>query len=99
MRNTQIKIYILKGCTIMELNEMNNIEVAEEVIETVAEEITVPETGKGLKVAVVAGVALLVGGIVYKKVVKPLIAKRKAKKAQVEEEQLEIEDICTDDEE
>lgn len=59
----------------MENEIMNN----EEIMEGVAEAATT-SSGKGLKIAVGAGVALLVGGIVVKKLIKPAIAKAKAKK-------------------
>ena len=38
-------------------------------------------TGKGLIIAAIVGVTILAGGIVYKKVIVPFVAKRKAKKA------------------
>lgn len=53
----------------------------EEVIET-TEEIVKAGSGKGLKVAVGAGLAILIGINVYKYVAKPLAAKIKAKKEQ-----------------
>lgn len=53
----------------------------EEVIET-TEEIVKAGSGKGLKVAVGAGLAILIGINVYKYVAKPLTAKIKAKKEQ-----------------
>ena len=59
----------------MENEIMNN----EEIMEGVAEAATTGSR-KGLKVAVGAGVTLLVGGIIFKKLIKPAIAKAKAKK-------------------
>jgi hypothetical protein len=60
----------------MDENEiMNN----EEVIER-AEEIVKTNSGMGLKVGIGVGATILVGGITYRFVVKPLIAKYKAKK-------------------
>lgn len=58
--------------------ENNEILVNEDVIET-TEEIMTDSSNKGLIVAGVA-CALVVGAIVYKKLIKPAIAKRKAKK-------------------
>lgn len=55
----------------MENMEINNTEV---------NEMEVKGSGKGLIIAAVVGAAILVGGIVYKKVVVPYVAKRKAKK-------------------
>ena len=55
----------------MENMEVNNTEV---------NEMEVKGSGKGLIIAAVVGAAILVGGIVYKKVVVPYVAKRKAKK-------------------
>lgn len=61
----------------MEEEIMNN----EEVFETTEEEEVVDQKShKGLIAIAVAGAAALVGTIAYKKIVKPLIAKRKAKK-------------------
>lgn len=61
----------------MEEEIMNN----EEVFETTEEEEVVDQKShKGLVAIAVAGAAALVGTIAYKKIVKPLIAKRKAKK-------------------
>ena len=55
----------------MENMEVNNTEV---------NEMEVKGSGKGLIIAAVVGAAILVGGIVYKKVVVPYVVKRKAKK-------------------
>lgn len=72
----------------MEEEIMNN----EEVLETTEEEEVVDQKShKGLVAIAVAGAAALVGGIAYKKIVKPLIAKRKAKK------ELEASDDCDED--
>lgn len=78
----------------METNEiMNN----EEVIE-VTEEIATAGSGKGLKIAAGIGLTVLVGGLAYKYVVKPMWAKIKAKK---EEQNISVEDYdgFEDDEE
>lgn len=72
----------------MEEEIMNN----EEILETTEEEEVVDQKShKGLVAIAVAGAAALVGGIAYKKIVKPLIAKRKAKK------ELEASDDCDED--
>ena len=55
----------------MENMEVNNTEV---------KEMEVNGTGKGLMIAAIVGATILVGGLVYKKVVVPYMAKRKAKK-------------------
>ena len=55
----------------MENMEVNNTEV---------KEMEVNGTGKGLMIAAIVGATILVGGLVYKKVVAPYMAKRKAKK-------------------
>jgi flagellar biosynthesis/type III secretory pathway M-ring protein FliF/YscJ len=69
----------------MEEEIMNN----EEVFETVEDIET--NSNKAFVVAVGIGLALLVGTITYKKIVKPLIAKHKAKK------ELEASDDCDED--
>lgn len=63
--------------------ENNEIMVNEEVIE-VTEEIANAGVSKGFKVAVGIGLTALGGVIAYKYVIKPLVAKIKAKKAQQE---------------
>lgn len=62
--------------------EKNEIVVNEEVMEVmeVADEVVTDKSGKVAKVCVGIGLTALVGGIVYKYVVKPLVAKAKAKK-------------------
>ena len=60
---------------------MEEIMVNEEVIE-VAEELVPVRSGKGGVVAAVALGATLAGVAIYKFVIKPLSAKRKAKKEQ-----------------
>ena len=59
----------------------DDIMVNEEVIE-VAEEVVNVGNGKGFKVAAGVGLAGLGGFAIYRFVVKPLLAKRKAKKEQ-----------------
>lgn len=63
--------------------ENNEIMVNEEVMEA-TEEIATAGASKGFKVAIGVGLAAVGGVIAYKYVVKPLIAKIKAKKAQSE---------------
>ena len=65
----------------------NEVMMNEEVIEN-TEEVVEAESGKGLLALAVVGVAI-VGGIVYKKVIKPAIAKAKAKKAAKAEEEFD----------
>lgn len=60
----------------------NEIMVNEEVME--ATEIVTSEAGKGFKIAAGIGLAALGSLIAYKYVVKPIVAKIKAKKAQQE---------------
>lgn len=67
----------------MENEIMNDVEVVNEVID----ETTPAGSGKGLIAVAVAGAVLLGGRLLYKKVIKPAIAKAKAKK----EAQQEIE--------
>ena len=60
----------------METNEiMNN----EEVIE-VTEGIATASSGKGLKIAVGIGLAVLASGLAYQYIIKPMVVKIKAKK-------------------
>lgn len=66
----------------MEMDK-NEIMTSEEVIEA-AEEITSTGAGKALKVAAGIGLAVLVGGIAYRYIVKPVMARVKGKKAQSE---------------
>nr|DAQ19133.1 MAG TPA: Type II secretion system, protein M [Caudoviricetes sp.] len=73
--------------------ENNEIMVNEEVIEA-TEEIANAGVSKGFKVAVGIGLTALGGVIAYKYVIKPLVAKIKAKKAQQEinEETIDLPD-------
>lgn len=52
----------------------------EEVVESPEEEEVVEKSNKGLIALAIAGVAAIGGTIAYKKLIKPLIEKRKAKK-------------------
>lgn len=61
----------------------NEIMVNEEFMETTSEIVT-SEAGKGFKIAAGFGLAVLGSVIAYKYVVKPIVAKIKAKKAQQE---------------
>ncbi len=63
----------------------NKIMVNEEVME--ATEIATSGAGKGFKIAARIGLAVLGSVIAYKYVVKPIVAKIKAKKAQNEFEE------------
>lgn len=76
--------------------ETNEIMTNEEVIET-TEEIVKTGTGKWLKVAAGVGLAVLVGGLAYKYVAKPLVAKIKAKKEQQMIESEEVTHFEADD--
>lgn len=62
---------------------MNN----EEVIET-TEEIINASSGKGFKVAAGVGLTVFAGVAAYKYVVKPIVAKIKARKEQQEEDKV-----------
>lgn len=68
----------------------NEIMVNEEVME--ATEIATSGAGKGFKIAAGIGLAALGSVIAYKYVVKPIVAKIKAKKAQQEGESIDLED-------
>ena len=59
--------------------EMNEIMVNEEVVE-VMDEITTKNSGNGLWIAGIAAVTLGAGYLICKKVINPIIAKRKAMK-------------------
>lgn len=72
--------------------ENNEIMVNDEVIEA-TEEIADVKSGNGLFVAAAVGAALIVGAIVYKKVIKPAIAKAKAKKEASEVIEAEFEEV------
>ena len=61
--------------------DTNEIMVNEEVIET-TEEIVTASSGKGFKVTAGVGLTVLGGFVAYKYVIKPVIAKIKAKKEQ-----------------
>ena len=71
----------------------DEIMVNEEVIEAV-EELVPAKAGIGGKVLVAAGLTALVCGVAYKFAIKPLVAKRKAKK----EERVESTCVLLDDE-
>lgn len=65
------------------METINEIEVKNEVMEEVTEEVTTTGSGTALKVVAGIGLALLVGGIIYK-----CVAKYKAAKAEAEEQQM-----------
>lgn len=66
----------------------------EEVME-VTEDIVKTGTGKGFKVAAGVGMVMLVGGLAYKFVIKPAIAKFKAKNEQ--EDYVEVNPVCSEE--
>lgn len=70
----------------------NEIMVNNEVVEN-TEEIATEQSGKGLLIAAGVGLAVIVGGIVYKKVIKPAIAKAKAKKEAEEAVEADFEEV------
>ena len=76
--------------------ENNEIMKNEEVMEA-TEEIATADSGKGLMVVAGIGLVVLAGGIIYKYVAKPMIAKAKAKKEQkatiIEATDFEVEDV------
>lgn len=63
--------------------DANEIMTNDEVI-LVTEEIATASSSKGFKMAVGIGLAVLAGGIAYKYIAKPLVAKIKDKKNQQE---------------
>lgn len=72
---------------------MVNEEVIDEVIE-MAEEYTPARSGKGGWILAGIGMAALGGTALYKFVIKPLVAKHKAKK---EQEKYEVKHLVGDD--
>ena len=76
--------------------DTNEIMTNEEVIET-TEEIVKTGFGKGFKVVAGIGLAALAGGMAYKYVVKPVVAKIKAKKEQSKIDDADFEHSEDDD--
>lgn len=75
---------------------MNNEEVLENE-EEMTEEINVKKSHKGLLAfAMVGGIAVLAGTVAYKKLIKPIIDKRKAD-AEIDESRLILEGDYDDD--
>jgi len=74
----------------------NEIMTNEEVMET-TEEIAKVGLSKGFKIGVGIGLAVLIGGVTYKYVVKPLVAKIKANKER--QKIVEVDFNHSDDEE
>lgn len=68
---------------------MENEIMVNEVTENVAEEVvsTTSKSGKAAAVIAGVGIAALAGGVIYKKVIKPIVAKIKANK----EKKMELE--------
>lgn len=63
------------------MDEVMNVENVEVVdLEPIEEVVQTGNSGKGLLAVVAVGAALGVGTLLYKKVIKPIIAKRKAAK-------------------
>jgi flagellar biosynthesis/type III secretory pathway M-ring protein FliF/YscJ len=73
----------------------NEVMMNEEVLET-TEEVCEAESGKGLIALAVVG-TIIVGGIVFTKVIKPAIAKIKAKKAAKADAEYETEEYQESD--
>lgn len=73
--------------------DTNEIMTNDEVI-LVTEEIATAGSGKGFKIAAGIGLAVLAGGIAYKYIAKPLVAKIKDKK-----NRQDITDVTEDSEE
>ena len=65
---------------------MNNEIITNEEVMEVTEEIVTANSGRGLKVAAGVGIAVLVGGLAYKYIVKPMIAKSKESKEMLNDE-------------
>lgn len=76
----------------------NNNEIKDEVVEVIEDMAFVPvvDNGKGFKIAAGVGLLGLGGVIAYKKVIKPMIAKIKAKKDQQLDTDTNDQD-CQDD--
>jgi len=81
--------------------DTNEIMVNEEVIKT-TEEIATASSGKGFKVAAGVGLTVLGGFVAYKYIIKPIIAKIKAKHGETielkddeddEDDEFEFEEI------
>ena len=77
---------------------MEEIKVNEEIMDVTVDEVKSFNPGMGLKVAGIALVAGGVGYLVYKKVIKPIVAKRKDKKALKEENQNGNHELSADSE-
>lgn len=71
--------------------DTNEMKVNEDVVVEVSEKITNAGNGKALKIAGGVGLAALVGIGIYRYVVKPIAARRKAKK-DLQMEELEAVD-------
>lgn len=81
----------------METNEI--MTTNEEVIDVVAEEIANADSGKAMKAVAGVGLTVLAGAMIYKFVVKPLVAKAKAKKEEATMFEVIDEDLVDHDDE
>ena len=79
------------------MEEKDFVTVVEDVETDIIESEPVTNSKKGIVVALAAGAVVLVGGLLYKKVVKPALAKRKAKKEQSEVLEVECEVLENDE--
>lgn len=77
----------------MEPNVIVNEEVVENVTENVVEEVATTNSGKAAKIAVTLGVVTLGGVLLYKKVIKPVVAKIKAKKEACKVTETETDEV------
>lgn len=74
---------------------MEQIMVNEEVMEA-TEDVVTTKSGNAVKAVVGVGVVALVGRVIYKRVIKPIINKRKAKK-EVSHQTMDEEDVKPED--
>lgn len=77
-------------------NEIMETEEIEEVDEVEVVEEDSDESGNSYLIPVIIGAAAIVGTIIYKKVVKPLIAKVKAKKEEESKEAIYYDESDSD---
>lgn len=72
-------------------NEIIEVPEIVEADEVIAATEGAEDTGKGFLIPLIVGGVALVSFIVYKKIIKPIAAKIKAKKEQASEEQITID--------